>query len=290
MNLLQDNQGHYFNRRAFLKLLGVSMAGTTLVGGGSWTYGSLLEREWLSVESVNVPIRHLPDAFAGFTIAHLSDIHYDQFQPEKVVRDAVKEINRQQPDIVAITGDFVTLIDSHAEEAAFLLRDLNPKEGSFACMGNHDWSDRDKRVIPYLTTAGIRSLCNESVVFNRGGKELHLVGLNDAWFGGPNLRNSLTQHRNNSPVITLMHEPDMVDEFSRDPRLSLQLSGHSHGGQVCLPGYGPLVLPMSGQKYHSGLYRVRESWVYTNRGLGVISFPIRFFCRPELTLLTLVPA
>lgn len=288
--ILKDKQGKYFDRRAFLKLCGVSLAGTALAGGGSFAYGSFIERQWLSIESVPVPIRNLPDAFAGFTIAHLSDIHYDQFQPADVVRQAVQEINRRKPDIVAITGDFVTLQGSHAEDVAFLLRDLDPKEGSFACMGNHDWSNRDTRVIPYLTTAGIRSLCNESVTFTRGGKELTLVGLNDAWFGGPNLNNSLKGHRNNSPVVTLMHEPDMADEFARDPRLSLQLSGHSHGGQICLPGYGPLLLPMSGQKYPSGLYRVREAWVYTNRGLGVISIPIRMFCRPELTMITLVPA
>jgi len=284
--ILKDKQGRYFNRRHFLKLLGAAAAGGVLSAG----YGYGVERQWLSVEKVHIPIRNLPDPFAGFTIAHLSDIHYDQYQPESVVREAVREINRLKPDVVAITGDFVTYLNSHAEEPAILLADLNPKEGTFACMGNHDWTGHETRVMPYLTQVGIRTLRNESVVFARGGKELFLAGLNDAWYGGTNLRTALAGHRNNSPVVAMMHEPDMIDELSRDPRLSLQLSGHSHGGQICAPFYGPMLLPESGKKYPSGLYQVRNSWVYTNRGLGVITIPMRLFCRPELTLITLVPA
>ena len=87
----------------------------------------------------------------------------------------------------------------------------------------------------------------------------------------------------------LMHEPDMADITCLDPRLSLQLSGHTHGGQVIIPGKPPFFQPFLGKKYPSGLYKVRNSWLYTNRGLGVISVPLRINCPPEITHLTLVP-
>jgi len=282
----KDKQDRYFNRRHFLKLCGATVIGG--IAGSAYAFG--IERQWLSVESVTIPLRNLPEVFAGFTIAHISDIHYDQYEPEEVVLAAINEINARKPDIVAITGDFITLRNSHAEAIGFLLKDLNPKEGTFACLGNHDWIGHEKRVLPYLNKAGVQTLRNQNVTFNRRGSELTLAGLNDAWFGGTNLNTALAGHRNNSPVIAMMHQPDMADELSRDPRLSLQLSGHSHGGQICLPGYGPLHLPMTGQKYSSGLYKVRDAWVYTNRGLGVITIPFRIFCRPELTIITLVPA
>jgi len=102
------------------------------------------------------------------------------------------------------------------------------------------------------------------------------------------LKTALQKHRGDTPVILLAHEPDLADEFAKDGRVALQLSGHSHGGQVRVPGLGPLVLPYLGQKYDQGLNRVGDMWVYTNRGLGVIPPPVRLNCRPEITEITLV--
>jgi len=104
----------------------------------------------------------------------------------------------------------------------------------------------------------------------------------------PDLKTALNEHRGDTPVILLAHEPDLADEFAGDGRVSLQLSGHSHGGQVRVPGLGALVLPYLGQKYDQGLNRVNDMWVYTNRGLGVIPSPVRLNCRPEITEFTLV--
>jgi hypothetical protein len=88
-------------------------------------------------------------------------------------------------------------------------------------------------------------------------------------------------------VILLLHEPDLADKYSRYGRVALQLSGHSHGGQVRLPGIGPVILPHLGRKYDFGLYRVNDMWLYTNRGIGNISVPLRYNCPPEITLFTL---
>lgn len=104
------------------------------------------------------------------------------------------------------------------------------------------------------------------------------------------LKSTLEKAPAGAPVVLLLHEPDLVDQTSLDPRVSLQLSGHTHGGQVRLLGRPPVLAPHLGKKYDQGLFRVNETWLYTNRGLGVISIPIRYNCPPEITLLTLTKA
>jgi predicted MPP superfamily phosphohydrolase len=121
-----------------------------------------------------------------------------------------------------------------------------------------------------------------------GGELLYLAGVDDGWSGQPDLKAALDEHRGNTPVILLAHEPDLADAFARDGRVSLQLSGHTHGGQVRVPALGPIILPYLGQKYDQGLHRVNDMWIYTNRGLGVIPPPVRLNCRPEITEITLV--
>ena len=117
---------------------------------------------------------------------------------------------------------------------------------------------------------------------------IFLAGLDDGWSGQPDLNLALQNLSPGIPTILLMHEPDFADIFSKDKRVSLQLSGHTHGGQVRIPGLGAIVLPDYGKKYEQGLYRVKDMWLYTNRGIGVIWPAVRFNCRPEITEITLV--
>ena len=111
-----------------------------------------------------------------------------------------------------------------------------------------------------------------------------------AHLAAPDLSKALEKRPGNVPTLLLVHEPDFADAFSADGTVSLQLSGHTHGGQIRLPGIGALVLPRHGQKYDQGLYRVKDMWVYTTRGIGVIGPPVRLNCRPEITEITLVRA
>ena len=125
---------------------------------------------------------------------------------------------------------------------------------------------------------------------NAGKDTLYLAGLDDGWSGKADLKQALEKAPDCGPVVLLLHEPDLVDETSQDPRIALQLSGHTHGGQVLVAGRPPIFTPTLGKKYSQGLFRVNDTWLYTNRGLGVISVPLRMNCPPEVTLLTLTRA
>ena len=112
--------------------------------------------------------------------------------------------------------------------------------------------------------------------------------MDDGWSGRPDLKLALDHAPVGAPIVLLLHEPDLADETCQDARISLQLSGHTHGGQVRVPGKSPIFYPYLGKKYPNGLYKVKDLWLYTNRGLGVISVPLRINCPPEITQLTLV--
>ncbi len=116
---------------------------------------------------------------------------------------------------------------------------------------------------------------------------IYLAGLDDLWSGQADLTAALAQAPANVPTILLVHEPDFADTVAKDGRVSLQLSGHSHGGQVRLPGIGAPILPYLGRKYDQGLYNVNNMWLYTNRGIGLGRIPLRINCPPEITEFTL---
>ncbi|MCB9099306.1 MAG: metallophosphoesterase [Anaerolineales bacterium] len=282
-----------FNRRTFLKGVAGLAATTGLTGAAGVTgyeYATRVETTWLSTEHLPVPIKNLPASLEGFKIVQLSDIHLHPFTQIDFVKEVVAAANQLQPDLVALTGDFVLKTAGSIFELAPALATLNPKYGIFAVLGNHDiWTDA-RTVRAGLEEAGLPLLRNEGLALGVGKDLLYVAGVDDGWSGRPDLALALDRHRGDIPTLLLAHEPDLADRFAADPRVSLQLSGHTHGGQVRLPGKGPLVLPRLGHKYEMGLYRVADMWVYTNRGIGVIDPPVRFNCRPEITEITLVGA
>jgi predicted MPP superfamily phosphohydrolase len=161
--------------------------------------------------------------------------------------------------------------------------------GIFTIFGNHDlWTNREA-VQAGLAEAGLPLLYNEGISLSVGRGMLYLAGVDDGWSGQPDLEAALANRPKEALTILLAHEPDLADTFSLDGRVSLQLSGHSHGGQVRLPGLGALILPNMGKKYDQGLYKVNQTWLYTNRGIG-LTLPIRLNCPPEITEITLVRA
>ena len=274
-------------RRRFLGTsLGVVLAGGATALGGA-QYITRWEPDWLQVERVPVFLTNLPDALVGMRLAQISDIHLYPYTSEDLIARAVEQVNALDPDLVLLTGDYVTEDVAAVEALVPIFARLNPRIGSFACLGNHDgWVNRH-RVSEGLRQAGVRVLANEGLSVSRGGATLFVAGLDDGWTGYPSLNRALENLAQPQPVVLLMHEPDFADLYARDGRVSLQLSGHSHGGQVRLPGMGAPVLPWMAQKYDQGLFSVGEMWVYTNRGLGMTGIPVRFNCRPEVTLLTL---
>jgi predicted MPP superfamily phosphohydrolase len=276
-------QSGKISRRGFLKNVGAMLLAT-----GAGCYSTSVETEFVSIERVTVPLKKLPSAVEGFKIVLMSDFHLYPYTKIDYIRKVVAEANALKPDIIALTGDYV----SHRSEAIFelapVLGGLNATHGIYAVLGNHDiWSGANI-IKQGLGEAKLTVLKNQTVPISVGESNIYVAGLDDGWAGQPDLRGALEPVPGAGTTVLLMHEPDFADNYANDGRVSLQLSGHTHGGQVRLPGIGALKLPPYGKKYDQGLYKVRDMWLYTTRGIGVIAVPVRFNCRPEITELTLV--
>jgi predicted MPP superfamily phosphohydrolase len=289
MSLL-DRPG--LTRREFLRHAAKLTAGTALATVG---YGGIFERTHVVVQRVEVVLDRLPEVFNGLTIAQLSDLHYHPYFSADVIRHAVNLVMNANPDLVALTGDFVTLsefknVDFGAAKAAVpcaeLLAPLQPRLGVFAVLGNHDTYTDPEFVVEAFSSRKIRVLQNEALPLERDGQRIWVAGVNDVLAGLADLDTTLLQVPPGEAVILLAHEPDFADRVARYP-VDLQLSGHSHGGQIRLPFLSPPVLPALARKYPQGLRKVGRTALYTNIGLGTIIVPMRILAAPEVTLLTL---
>jgi uncharacterized protein len=276
------------NRRKFIKR--VAAAGVAAVAADS----ALIEPNRPRVVRKEIRLRRWPSRLDGFTIALLSDFHYDPYFSVHPIRSAVNTINELHPDLIALTGDFVSvpwfgnhaMLVSRAEPCAQLLRKLKAPHGVWAVLGNHDALSAPERVTDALQSAGIPVLSNRSVPIERDGARFWLSGLDDVIGGFPDLAGSLHAVAPEEAVVLMAHEPDYADVVAGYP-VDLQLSGHSHGGQVRVPFVTPTYLPELGRKYVWGIFQIRELTLYTNAGIGTVQLPIRFNCPPEITYLTL---
>lgn len=261
-----------------------------VVAGATWHIHRNDESKMLVVEQLTLGIKGLAPALEGFRIALLSDFHlYPLTQPE-FIREAVALTNSLKPDLTVLTGDYVWREVEAIFELAPILAGLDARQGVYAVMGNHDlWTDV-AAVKAGFDEAGLPYLINQGVPISQGGGAFYLAGLDDGWAGQPDLAATLEGAPADAPVVLLLHEPDLADEYAHYPQIALQLSGHSHGGQVRFSRWGAPILPYLGRKYDMGLFRVQEMWVYTNRGIGVTNEPLRFNCPPEVTEITLVAA
>jgi hypothetical protein len=241
----------------------------------------------LQLERVRVPVEGLSPALDGLRIVQLSDLHLSPNTSLVFIEQAVAAANALRPDLVVLTGDYVSGRAAGIEDLAPVLGHLKAPLGVYAVLGNHDlWTDAGC-VVSALIAAGLSVLVNQGRVVHRGGAALYIAGLDDGWSGRPDLPRAMQAHLPGAPTVLLLHEPDLAKYVAQDTRITLQLSGHSHGGQVRLPFIGAPVLPHLGRVYDMGLYRVNRMWLYTNRGVGVAGLRVRFNCRPEITELTL---
>lgn len=255
--------------------------------------GALFEPYRFSIERVDVILERLPAAFNDLTIAQLSDFHCDSQLSEYVISAAVERTNELMPDLVVLTGDYVSSppVGSWARAASFsepcarLLSGLRAPLGVVAVLGNHDYIGA-MVVRRSLERCGITVLVNERVAFQREGAQLWVCGLDDVMNGQPDLPHTLAGIPTDEATIMVVHEPDYADLVRSFP-VDLQISAHSHGGQVNFPLLGPLYLPRLARKYPWGLRVLGSLTLYTNRGIGTVTLPIRFNCPPEITLLKL---
>lgn len=271
-------------RRRFLKwMLGsATAAGLSACGGVGYTV--LVEPHWLALERVDVPLSGLSAELDGFTIAQLSDLHRGPEVTQKDIARAAKLALQQEADLIVLTGDYVSGSAEYAPSCAETLSALTVSGDVLACLGNHDHWTNAGTVAGALADAGLTVLRNAA---REVADELWVAAVDDVWERHADLEQALEGVPSGTTIVLLAHEPDYVDEVAADGRVSLQISGHSHGGQVRLPFAGPPLLPHLARKYYAGRYRVGGMWLYVNRGVGLIAPAVRFNCRPEVTLLTI---
>jgi predicted MPP superfamily phosphohydrolase len=281
-----DFAGRKITRRRFVQ-------GTLgLVATGALAhYGGEVEADNLVVTYTDVYLPRFGASADGIKIGILSDFHADYKHAVLRADRAVKLLMRQKPDIVFVLGDYVTQKEA-AKYIGPLMSTLRPlanaPRGAFAIMGNHDcWSNEHEGASYLLGQAGFTVLNNASVPLP-GVEGAYIVGLDDGWCGLTNVDAALYGVPSGAPKIVAIHEPDFADKIG--PGFDLQLSGHSHGGQIRVPGLPVLHAPLYGRKYPEGLQQAENHLVYTTRGVGMIGPQIRTFCAPEVTMLTLCTA
>jgi predicted MPP superfamily phosphohydrolase len=259
----------------------LAAAGAATVAEAVWW-----EPHRLKVERLSLAFPDLPPGLDGLRLVQLSDLHRGYVVGEQEIERAVAVANALAPDLFVLTGDYVTHGWRYAEPCAAALSALRAPLGRYAILGNHDHWTNARRVAAALREAGLTVLRNQAERVERGGAGLWVVGIDDALVRKHDVAAALEGVPLSAFKVALMHEPDMADEIAQYP-VQLQLSGHSHGGQICLPGIGPLHLPKMGRRYPIGLYRVGGLQLYTNRGVGRVQPAVRFNCPPEITLITL---
>jgi uncharacterized protein len=254
-----------------------------------FAYAYFIEPNWIDINPLVINLPHLAPEFDGYRIVQISDIHTDRWMTQEHLNRIFQLVNQQKPDLVAITGDFVTRnCQRFIPNLRATIGQLTPKDVTVSVWGNHDYWANPQAIAQALQENGVVNLQNGIYTLQRGNNRLYIVGVDDALEGKPRLDLLLNALPQEGAAILLAHEPDFADTSAPTKRFDLQLSGHSHAGQIRLPFIRPLALPTLGQKYYAGLYQIRGMELYTNRGIGVTGLHLRFNSRPEITVITLV--
>jgi predicted MPP superfamily phosphohydrolase len=279
------------NRRSFA--VGGLLGGLCTVGlAGLQVYEAYALNPFApQLERVALPLPAGHEALAGLTIGFVADTHVGPYvAPEDVLR-ATTLLARERPDIILLGGDYISASPRFAAPAAAVLGELVRAAplGGYAVLGNHDAGERGRaeRVTAALESAGIRVLRNAATAIHTGRGTLWIAGVDEALMARANPEVTFAGIPSDVAALALWHEPDYADRTAALGAFA-QLSGHSHGGQVRLPGIGPLLLPLGGQRYVMGLNEAGGMPVYTTRGVGVFLPPFRYNCPPEVTLVSLV--
>ena len=273
------------SRRKFLKR-GLTIGTLALVGDA---FG--LEPEWIDVQKVEIPIKGLGQAFNGYRISLFSDIHWPRRIDHGYMRRVVAKSNAFDPDLVAIPGDICDgkgILPSHIPNLSGIFNGLKSRDGVVSTLGNHDHAfqvDKLRRMIAEHTP--LEDIENRHQIIERKGDVIAVGGVPDLYFGRPDPVQTFAGLPEDIPRILLSHNPDVAEDHVWNTRIDLQLSGHTHGGEICLPfGFAPKIPSKYGQKFREGLVQGRSHRVYVTRGVCSPRH-VRLFCRPEVTHITL---
>jgi len=253
-------------------------------------YGTLFGARVLRRERVEVPVAGLPRGWWGARIVQLSDLHSGRHVTAQRLRRIARRAARLSPDLLVVTGDIVHNSPAFAKQAAEAIATVKAPHGTFAILGNHDfWAGADS-VEHALEKEGIQVLRNRGLILQRGGGDLWLCGVDDPWSGRFDLGAALRDRPEGAATVLLSHQPNTWPVAQR-AGVQLQLSGHTHGGQVAMLWlHRSLSLARFITPFVAGLYRAGTSFLYVNRGAGTVMPMIRIGARPEVTELVLVPA
>jgi len=269
--------------------LGKFVGASAVLGAGGLLYAREVETRRVEVVRPTLVLPRLAPEFDGYRLVQIGDFHLDDWMQQGRLNRIMELVNEQRPDLVAIMGDFASYSARRLDAGLLVgaLRRLSARDGVFATLGNHDYLTDVDLVRRCVRDAGITELLNDVYTLKRGGAGLHVAGIDDVMEGRSRLDLVLGRLPEEGAAILLAHEPDFADVASATGRFDLQLSGHSHGGQVRVPLLTRLVLPPFSQRYPRGLREVGGMVLYTNRGLGTVHARLRFLSRPEITVLTL---
>jgi len=263
-------------RRTFIR----GLLGTAALAGVGTAYAGEFERHGFQCETVPLRI----GLGTPLRVAFLSDIHFDPLYETGYLESVFAEVTAAKPDLVLYGGDFVTHTAARFEEFGRLAAKVRPSLGSFAAMGNHDHYAQLHVVESVLEASGIRVLRNDFAPMPRNDGWF-LVGLDSFWAGRPD-PSVLAMLPSSARILSIIHEPDAWD-MVRDSRIRLQVSGHTHGGQVRAPWLGAIELPTWGKRYDAGLFERDGRFLYVNRGIGTVTVHARVNCPPEITIFEL---
>ena len=279
-------------RRRFLKNTALAASVTPFA---ACAYGILYERTEIETTLKRINLARLPRAFDGFRIAQLSDLHIGPFMTGDDIRRCVDTVNQMKPDLVALTGDFVTWDASTQTAAVAALRGLKAPMGIWGCLGNHEmWSKTEDSITRLFAAEGVRILRHENAQIESGGERLNLIGVDyqtRTRFGPPS-QGMVPKYLDGVDALMLpdtvnlllSHNPNTFDRAA-ELGIDLSLAGHTHGGQVTLEFISPSLSPSRLiTAYVRGWFQKGQSQLYVNRGIGTIGFPMRIDSPPEITL------
>lgn len=275
------------SRRRFLKMALLAVASMPFAVSA---YGAVAARSRKVVERVVIPIPGLPPQLDGLTIVQMSDIHSGLFMTEAQMNEHVRIANELEPDIVALTGDFVATSKEQVAPFINAISNLRAKRGVFGCLGNHD-NNSIERLTRGFEQHGFKLLRNRNEMIDIDSAKLNIIGVD--YISRRSTPASLGQAIKGIPLdgttVLLAHSPNNFEEAAR-AGIDLTLSGHTHGGQIALSFAGLIIAPARlATMYLAGLFRIGDSHMYVNRGLGTTGPPIRINAPPEITHITLRP-
>ena len=237
----------------------------------------------IEVTRHSVPIAGLPPALEGLRIAHLTDWHRSFRTPDALLRRAVELANAENPDVILLTGDYVTDDPNDIPPCGEIIAGLRAKAGVYAVLGNHDYGTDGPAMIRALEKAGVTVLTNRSVKLANG---LRIVGVDDDIQGRPNRDKALADVTSAEPTVILCHNPAFAEKLT--DRDALILAGHTHGGQIRVPILTAWrIRKIRAKHYARGWFTLGKARLYVNRGLGNVGFSFRFRSRPEIAIFTL---